>query len=124
MNSYSATGAAAPSWYRDPADATMERYWDGAAWTSHVRPASPHMAPPTAAPWNTPTQAAGNAFSIAAIILGALAFLIFPPLFGTVGLILGAVAKSKGEAMATRALIISGLGLVLGMLLGVMVLSS
>lgn len=29
----------APGWYRDPNDAAHLRWWDGAAWTSHVAPA-------------------------------------------------------------------------------------
>ena len=34
-------------WYDDPADETMLRYWDGAAWTGRVRPKN---APPAAPP--------------------------------------------------------------------------
>ena len=26
------------NWYPDPQDPRMERYWDGRAWTGHVRP--------------------------------------------------------------------------------------
>lgn len=29
-------------WYLDPADETLQRYWDGAAWTEHVEPAAPN----------------------------------------------------------------------------------
>ncbi len=31
--------SAAPGWYTDPTDAASVRYWDGAAWTTHTRPA-------------------------------------------------------------------------------------
>lgn len=32
-------GMSAPGWYRDPHDASSYRWWDGTAWTHHVRPA-------------------------------------------------------------------------------------
>jgi membrane protein DedA with SNARE-associated domain len=44
--------------------------------------------------------------------------------FGPVGLIFGAVAKSKGEEKAVVALVVSGLGLVVGMMLGYLVFAS
>ncbi len=110
------------SWYTDPQDPSRERYWDGAAWSAHVRPrqsASDPYAPAT--PYaQQPAAGVSNAFSIAGIVLGAIAFLFFPVLFGPIGLVLGAVAKSKGEPLANRALLVSGLGLVVGMLLGAM----
>ncbi|MGB8021251.1 MAG: hypothetical protein WCF04_08495 [Candidatus Nanopelagicales bacterium] len=46
--------------------------------------------------------------------------LILPPLFGTAGLIVGAVAKSRNEPMAVVGMAVSGVGLVVGMMLGVM----
>ena len=30
--------APVPGWYADPADPAMQRYWDGAAWTTHTAP--------------------------------------------------------------------------------------
>ncbi|PID50850.1 MAG: hypothetical protein CR980_01520 [Propionibacteriales bacterium] len=40
--------SAAPTagWYPDPETGSAERYWDGATWTEHVRPAT-QLAPPT-----------------------------------------------------------------------------
>lgn len=67
-----------------------------------------------------PTSA-GNGFSVAGIILGALAFIILPIVLGPAGLILGAVGKSKGESKAVVAMVVSGLGLVIGMILGYLV---
>ena len=37
-------------WFQDPENPANERYWDGAAWTSHVRPRTPPQAPPPYAP--------------------------------------------------------------------------
>ena len=53
-----------------------------------------------------------------------VSFLFFPIVFGPAGLILGAVAKSKGEEKAIVALVVSGLGLVVGMFLGFVVFAS
>ncbi|KIP51488.1 DUF2510 domain-containing protein [Leucobacter komagatae] len=33
-------------WYLDPADETLQRYWDGSAWTEHVEPATPETEMP------------------------------------------------------------------------------
>jgi len=30
--------APVPGWYADPADPALQRYWDGAAWTTHTAP--------------------------------------------------------------------------------------
>ena len=42
-------------WFQDPENQANERYWDGAAWTSHVRLRAAPQAPPPYAP---PPQAA------------------------------------------------------------------
>ena len=62
-----------------------------------------------------------NGFSTAGIILGAIGFFFFPILLGPAGLILGGIAKSKNEPRANTALIISGIGLVGGMIFGMLV---
>ncbi|WP_031508884.1 hypothetical protein [Streptomyces megasporus] len=59
-----------------------------------------------------------NVLSIVGIVLGCVAFLFCPPLFGIAGIICGAIAKSKGERLATAALGVSIAGLVGGMILG------
>ena len=75
--------------------------------------------PPLPAP-STP----GNGYSVAGIICGAIAFLVFPIVLCPIGLILGAVGKSKGESKAVVAMVVSALGLVIGMILGAIVFSS
>ena len=66
----------------------------------------------------------GNGLSTVGIILGALAFIILPIVFGPAGLICGAIAKSKGESRAVVAMAVSGAGLVVGMILGALVFAS
>lgn len=77
------------------------------------------------APGVMPTpKSAGSGFSVAGIICGAIAFLFLPIVLGPVGLILGAIGKSKGEEKAVIALVVSALGLVIGMILGFLVFAS
>lgn len=40
------TGAPEPGWYADPDDIQQIRWWDGAEWSGHVRPATDLDAPP------------------------------------------------------------------------------
>jgi hypothetical protein len=101
-------------WYRDPADLRLLRYWDGTVWSDQVRPAEPIAAP--AAPANT-----GNGLAIAAIVLGAIAVLFVPILFGGVGIALGAVAMSKQQPLARWGLGVAIAGTIVGMILGALV---
>jgi hypothetical protein len=66
-------------------------------------------------------QSAGSGFSVAGIILGALAFLFFPIVFGPAGLILGAIAKSKGEEKAVVAMTVAACGTMIGIIIGAIV---
>ncbi|MFH0241817.1 hypothetical protein ACGRHY_05105 [Streptomyces sp. HK10] len=59
-----------------------------------------------------------NTLSIVGIVLGCVAFLFCPPLFGIAGIICGAVANSKGERLGKTAIGVSVAGLVGGMILG------
>ena len=118
--------AASAGWYADPSGAAQDRYWDGKAWTEHVRPVAgrrmaPGYAPPPPVAAPPPVVATGNGFSIAGIVFGILAFLVLPIVFGPLGLILGAVGKSKGESKATTAMVVSGIGMVVGMAIGALV---
>jgi uncharacterized protein YacL len=77
------------------------------------------------APASMPTpKSAGSGFSVAGIICGAIAFLFFPIVLGPIGLILGAIGKSKGEEKAVVAMVVSALGLVIGLILGFLVFAS
>ncbi|MEW2548553.1 DUF2510 domain-containing protein [Streptomyces sp. NPDC047002] len=53
------TNSTPPGWYPDPGQQTGDgpprhRWWDGSAWTDHLRPAAPEA-------WNAPGQAPGAA---------------------------------------------------------------
>jgi membrane protein YqaA with SNARE-associated domain len=82
--------------------------------------------PQTAQFTNYPVTAtpSSNTFSIWGIVLGSVAFLFLPVVFGPVGIILSAVGKSKNESRSTVALTVSIVGTVMGMILGWIIGSS
>ena len=76
---------------------------------------------------STPAPAAkagGNVLSIISIVCGVVAVLFIPILFGIVGLVLGFIARSRGERLSMIAIIVSAVGLVLGLILGYVVYSN
>ena len=62
-----------------------------------------------------------NTYSITAIVLGGISFLIVPILFGAASIIVAVIAKNKKEKYANIALTVGILGLVLGMILGALI---
>ncbi|MFJ8692773.1 hypothetical protein [Streptomyces roseolilacinus] len=63
-----------------------------------------------------------NVLSIIAIVLGAVALIFLPIVFGAIGLVLAIIAKTvRHERLATVALVVSAAGLVGGMILGAVV---
>ena len=118
-------------WYPDPAGQPVLRWWDGVRWGEQTQAAAPPVGMPqmipVAATWAEAPAAprtSGNGYSTAGIILGAIAFLFIPIICGPAGLILGGVAMSKGESRAVVALIVSGVGMIVGFILGALVWSS
>ena len=85
-------------------------------------PLTPYGQPyaPYAPPVYAPPQAAGgsNVLSILAIVMGGIAFLFLPVVFGPIGIILGIIATVRKERLGVVGLVVSVLGLVVGMLLG------
>jgi len=65
-----------------------------------------------------------NALSILAIIFGGISVIIFPILFGPIGIVLGIIAKTRKERLSTVGLIISIVGPVIGAILGVLVFAA
>lgn len=111
--------AAQAGWYQDP-HGPGQRYWDGTQWTAHVQPSAPPV------PYYGPTvaQPAGNTFSIIAMVLGGIALLFCPIVFGLAAIILAALAFSKKERLAGIALAVGIGGMVAGVVFGVVVWSS
>ena len=64
-----------------------------------------------------------NTYSIISMVLGGLAFLIFPPFLGGAGVILAVIGKQKNEKLWAIALTVSIVGAVVGMIFGVAVWS-
>jgi hypothetical protein len=60
----------------------------------------------------------GNGFSHAGIVCGIIAVGIFPPLFGIIGIILGAVGASRGEPKGVLAICLCAMSMVVGMIIG------
>ena len=87
----------------------------GPSW-QHEPPA--YQAPPG------PDASAGRGFTIGAFVCAAIALFILPPVFGIAGIILGSVGRSKGDPLGRTAMIVSGVCLVLGMIIGIIVLAS
>ena len=82
-------------------------------------PVTPGWAPAPVTPDGFPVPvSAGSGFSTAAIILGVIAILFFPIILGPAGIVLGAVAKSKGESKAVVGMTVAACGTVVGMILG------
>lgn len=66
-------------------------------------------------------NSSSNTFSIIAIVLGAISFLLLPIIFGPASIVLAVIAKNKKEKLSTVALIISIVGTVVGVVLGAIV---
>jgi len=119
-------------WYPDPERVGANRFWDGAAWTEHVKGAparfaapvagrgSVPAAPPPGAPWSTalPRPAArGNRMATAGLTFGIVSLvanvLLVPTILGIVfGAIGTARASRRGGIGRARGIV----GIVLGVL--------
>ncbi|MFB8026583.1 hypothetical protein ACFQ6U_21130 [Streptomyces sp. NPDC056465] len=70
-------------------------------------------------------SASGNVLSIVAMVLGVISLIFLPIVFGVVGLVLAIVAKTvRHERLAVPAIVVSAVGLVGGMILGILVAGS
>ena len=66
-------------------------------------------------------SSSARTLGILSIVFGALAFLFLPILAGPAGIVCGAIAMSKGERLGKIGLVLSVVGLVVGLLLGAIV---
>ena len=62
--------------------------------------------------------------AIAGLVCGIIAFLFFPPLFGILGIVFGAISWKKGNKLGMAATIVSIAGLIIGMAIGAAVFTS
>jgi hypothetical protein len=66
----------------------------------------------------------GNGFSNAGLLCGVIALGIFPPLFGIIGIILGAVGASRGESKGAWTIGFCALCIAVGMYIGAVVFTN
>jgi hypothetical protein len=66
-------------------------------------------------------KSSSNTFSILAIVLGGLALLVLPIVFGPAAIILGVIGITKKEKLAPIGLTVGILGMVVGMFIGALV---
>jgi hypothetical protein len=62
-----------------------------------------------------------NTFSIMAIVLGGVALLILPIVFGPAAIILGVVGLTKKEKLAPVGITVGILGMLVGMFIGALI---
>ncbi|MFA9432639.1 hypothetical protein [Egicoccus sp. AB-alg2] len=62
---------------------------------------------------------AGRGFSVAGGILGIIAVFVVPILLGPAGIALGYVGHRKGDRHGRTAMIVAGVGMVVGIVLGI-----
>lgn len=89
----------------------------GPAWQQQQPGGYGQPAPPS----GTPT---GRPLTITGFVLAGLALLFLPPLFALIGVILSVVAMSKGDPLAKWSLVASIAGGVIGMIIGVLVVTA
>ena len=63
-------------------------------------------------------KSSSNTFSILAIVLGGLALLVLPIVFGPAAIILGVIGITKKEKLAPIGLTVGILGMVVGVFIG------
>jgi membrane glycosyltransferase len=84
-----------------------------------LKPAEPYYV--GTMPAETPPKNPGKTEGIIAIVCACVALLFVPPLFGIIGILLGVKSKQKGQkTLATVAIVLSSVFMVLGVVLGVL----
>lgn len=88
------------------------------------RPAPPEAPPPSNTEATTSGRSVdrGRGYTIAGGILGIAAIFVIPILLGPAGIALGYVGHRKGDPRGRTAMIVAGVGMVLGIILGFVLL--
>lgn len=84
------------------------------------------LPPPPVAPafaYAAPPVDNKQGLATAGLVCGILSFLFFPVVLGPLGIIFGAIAWKAGNSRGMAALVVSVIGLPVGMLLGIMAFS-
>lgn len=77
---------------------------------------------PVAVPTQTPVSHPGRTQAILGIISAVIAVLFVPPAFGIAGIVLGVMARNKGDKiLGLVAILLSAVLMVIGMILGIVV---
>ncbi|MEU2549586.1 hypothetical protein ABZ618_29855 [Streptomyces roseolus] len=77
-------------------------------------------------PYGAPERTAtNNVLSIIAMVLGVIALLFLPIVFGVIGVVLAIVAKTvRHERLSVPAIVVAAVGLIGGMVLGALFASA
>ncbi|MEO3804609.1 hypothetical protein [Nonomuraea sp. B1E8] len=86
-------------------------------------PAAWSQPPPYSQPPHQP-RPANQVLSIIGFVCAAVAVLFIPILFGLAGIVLGIVGHTRGEPLGKWAAVAAGVGMILGFVLGIVVMSS
>jgi thiol:disulfide interchange protein len=73
---------------------------------------------------STRSTTSGRTMTIISFVLSGIALFFFPPVFGGAALITGVVARSKGDHLATWAIVASVVAIVAGMAIGAAIVAS
>ncbi|MEO3791805.1 hypothetical protein ABGB14_16485 [Nonomuraea sp. B10E15] len=85
-------------------------------------PAPWSQPPPYSQPPHQPRPT--QVLSIIGFVCAAVAVLFVPILFGLAGIVLGIVGHTRGEPLGKWAAVAAGVGMILGFVLGIVVMSS
>lgn len=72
----------------------------------------------------TTASSQARVFTIIGFVMAAIALVLFPPVFGVAGVVLGVIGHSKGDPLGKWAAVAAVVAIVLGMILSAAVLTS
>jgi hypothetical protein len=114
-------------WYNDPGNPAQQRWWDGEAWSQHIRPLATQRSSYPTASGAAPTTT-GNSVASTGFGLGIAALFLFSiPIFGLLLSLAAAIVSGAGLAQqrpttAKKYRVLAIIGLVLGIIYTLMAL--